>query len=817
MPQTAPTYTATFKRQYYLTTVAGPGGNISPPSGWYDSGTQLSVLAQPNSRNWFTGFSGDLAGTSLPQSLVMSAAKSVTANFAAATQVRTFEWSGTDLVSATNPENGTVSYAYDGSHRVTSRTDAKGQRTEYTYDAYGRLTQVRHYAGSPYEDPYQHWDYYYDANPLDGGFSQNTWGRMAAVEFGVGGTSDKARYMYSYNQAGRVTGQRMYVGMGGSQPIDLVATYEWDTEGRMTSLTYPGSPAQPVHYQYDAMGRLQQMTQDYGFSPVTAAYGPAGEITSMTYAGNTETRTYNPMGQLTGIRVTHYDCTPSCLDLQYAYPAGQNNGRISSMTDGLSGEQVTYQYDSLNRLMAAAGSGWSQVYQYDGFGNMTNHAGRETLYDPATNRETLANYDANGNWLGYIVNMAQGYDVENRLTGIPSVQEGYGYDPWGKRIVKRHNIYVTGSPQEYYFYGITGQKLATVTCTDDQQTGFSCGITGTNVYFGGKLISENGVTVTPDRLGSVRRNGTGYYPYGEERVPTPEGRTKFATYYRDAVGQDYADQRYYNAAKGRFSTPDPGGIQTANPRNPGSWNRYAYVNGDPVNFNDPSGQTMAALQFCVGAVTTWDDLDCMEGSFSQTGNWGGGWGGFNPCNRSQWLPNPLCPVMPIVALPPPSGPPKPRAYFLQVRPNSDCYHVPLNVKDDVTRDISYDLYYLDETMSTPMHTSQGTIWEHLVGLGSSAGSDSPSSGPPGTYDDQQSIAGFGTDTQIGTQTFTVQFSTGVTVGLAIAAFGGTVSDPIASLHIEKYAGYISINGDIGGRLDSNGHLIPGSYKPCGGK
>jgi hypothetical protein len=60
------------------------------------------------------------------------------------------------------------------------------------------------------------------------------------------------------------------------------------------------------------------------------------------------------------------------LDLQYAYPTGPNNGRISSMTDGLSGEQVAYQYDSLNRLMAAAGAGWSQVYQYDGLAGRTS-------------------------------------------------------------------------------------------------------------------------------------------------------------------------------------------------------------------------------------------------------------------------------------------------------------------------------------------------------------------------------------------------------------------------------------------------------------
>ena len=53
---------------------------------------------------------------------------------------------GTDLTSATNPENGTVTYQYDAAHRVTKRTDAKGQETRYMYDAYGRMTQVQHWA-----------------------------------------------------------------------------------------------------------------------------------------------------------------------------------------------------------------------------------------------------------------------------------------------------------------------------------------------------------------------------------------------------------------------------------------------------------------------------------------------------------------------------------------------------------------------------------------------------------------------------------------------------------------------------------------------
>jgi len=38
----------------------------------------------------------------------------------------------------------------------------------------------------------------------------------------------------------------------------------------------------------------------------------------------------------------------------------------------------------------------------------------------------------------------------------------------------------------------------------------------------------------------------------------------------------YADQRYYNPNYGSFWSPDPLGLRGANPRNPTSWNRYAY-------------------------------------------------------------------------------------------------------------------------------------------------------------------------------------------------------------------------------------------------
>jgi len=102
-----------------------------------------------------------------------------------------------------------------------------------------------------------------------------------------------------------------------------------------------------------------------------------------------------------------------------------------------------------------------------------------------------------------------------------------------------------------------------------------------------------GEWVATDRLGSVVRKGTTNYkyaPYGQEiGGATANDTTKFATYTRDSLsGLDYALNRYYKPEWGRFTSPDPYQA-SGGPADPGSWNRYAYVGGDPVNYNDSSG------------------------------------------------------------------------------------------------------------------------------------------------------------------------------------------------------------------------------------
>jgi hypothetical protein len=82
-------------------------------------------------------------------------------------------------------------------------------------------------------------------------------------------------------------------------------------------------------------------------------------------------------------------------------------------------------------------------------------------------------------------------------------------------------------------------------------------------------------------------------------------------------------------------TPDPyhgNGGGPGNPRDPQSWNRYAYTRGDPVNRVDPSGfgdEPPCTADFCVTGTGTLeeDDEDGLPNPSALTGAQGYGWAG----------------------------------------------------------------------------------------------------------------------------------------------------------------------------------------------
>ena len=284
------------------------------------------------------------------------------------------------------------------------------------------------------------------------------------------------------------------------------------------------------------------------------------------------------------------------MNITYAYSGTQNNGKITSQTDNISGEQVVYAYDALNRLASAAATSnsWGQSYSYDGFGNLTDQtvtAGSapayHVVYNASNNRQTTDCADSNGN-LGSssaCSGAATVYDVENRMISPSSANQWqYSYAPRNKRVWRGVWTGSTLTTDEVTFW--SGSKKLGAWALSWNGNQLIATMTESNTYFGGKLIKNATGYVSADRLGSIGK----FYPYGQEKPSaTTNGTEKYTGYLRDSeTGLDYAINRYESPGTGRFLTPDPsrGSVSV---RDPGSWNRYAYVGGDPVNRIDPSG------------------------------------------------------------------------------------------------------------------------------------------------------------------------------------------------------------------------------------
>jgi len=519
--------------------------------------------------------------------------------------------------------------------RVATKTDTKSQQTQYSYDAKKRVRQI-----TKTGDTCQTVTLGYDTNVLLAGFSVNTSGRLATMSYSIRDAigCEAVQEMYSYTPAGAISKKRLRVVRGGTG-LDLDAVYTYDTEGRVASVSYPNGGS-TLQNQYDSMGRLSVVREDlirngqpsYIAWATGAVYGPAGELKNLSWvvqAGSdlasdvytNEARTYNSRLQLTGLTASG-SFSQAAMNFTYNYSATANNGQITSMANNVSGETVTYAYDALKRLIGASTNTgtWGQSFAYDGFGNMLNQTVTQgtapslaLAYDNSTNRISTAGYgyDANGNMTASpAFGATYTYDASNRLVTAFSSNgtENYGYAPDNKRVYKK---LASGEEQVHFYSG--NQRLGIYKFQVDGGGNWSLVTVSTQKYFGGRKLE------TMDRLGSDVRN-TKYFPYGAEPTVTANEKDKFGTYFRDTASNlDYADQRYYSSVIGRFMSPDPY-TASGGAGDPASWNRYAYVGGDPINANDPNGLYREEVS---GIDDWWGDP--FDGLGSNDGN--DGWRG----------------------------------------------------------------------------------------------------------------------------------------------------------------------------------------------
>lgn len=310
------------------------------------------------------------------------------------------------------------SLVYDANHRVTARTDARGQTTTYTYDAQGRIIKVRTPNATGFDSTLT---WYHSNGLVDSTKASGFSGRPTRYFYGSTGlllrtltnTSDTAS-LNGYDLTGRLTSQetRTQVAVAGAgaqwQWTLTSTTYGSDgaVESQSTRLSEPSSDRQwdPVYdtsdstntvevtMVFDSAGRVVGRVNNRG-KQTSYSYDRLGRVmASRPWADSLavkDSMVYDIAGNLKktisrrGITITHYydsrnrdtlTVIPGVGDVKHAYGGPQDQvSRIwlANAVDSIGGVngEVRYGYDSRGRLRAdtayTGGTPRVTTYAYD--------------------------------------------------------------------------------------------------------------------------------------------------------------------------------------------------------------------------------------------------------------------------------------------------------------------------------------------------------------------------------------------------------------------------------------------------------------------
>ncbi len=550
-------------------------------------------------------------------------------NGVSVTETRTFTYDSLSrLVTAINPESGTVQYKYDANGNLVLKIDPRAGgaslpacsipyagtniATCTEYDALNRPTS------RDYNDSTPDVKYFYDAQGLPTGAPTFTrgasTGRLVAVT--TGGTN--AGSYYGYDGLGQVLKR-----IQRTDSVDYVSDATYNKAGGMLTETRPAVPGatdrRTITYNYDGAGRLLSLnsnatTYAAGASVSTILYAPHGVLDKETLGnGLVHDINYNTRLQPSQIRLGTTAAPTSVLDLTYNYGTTANNGNVLDVTEKISTwtRKQVYTYDALNRLdktdetNGSTTTYWTEDNDYDRFGNRWEViSGGSPVTFNNKNRVVGYTYDLAGNVVNDTVR-TYGYDAENRIKAVGTVTTAFVYDGEGRRVKKDFPL----EEQVRFVYGVGGQLVMEInTASSTLKKEYVYGPSGLLATIEPVIGTRY---VTPDHLGSPRAvtGATGtvisrhdYKPFGRELLVGDAGRTaaqffgvddgsrqKFTGYERDdETGLDFAQARYYSSQLGRFASTDPL-LATGRTTMPQSWNRYTYVLNNPLSFTDSTG------------------------------------------------------------------------------------------------------------------------------------------------------------------------------------------------------------------------------------
>ena len=546
-------------------------------------------------------------------------------------QTRSFSYDGLGrLQSRTTPEQGTTSYSYFADDTTQTVTDARGATITFGYNTRHLVTSITY--GVPAGVA---------ATP-NVSFEYDSDGNRTSMTDGLGSVS------YGYNTLSQLTSEtRTFTGLSGSYAL----TYGYNLAGQLNSITNQWGAQ--VGYDYDKVGRLTNVSGS-GYAGVSSyvtstAYRAFG-LKQLSYSnGRTLSLQYDNR-----LRVTQWNVS-GVMGWNYAYNHfSENTGRIT-YAQNLNDPTLdrSYDYDNVGRLIEARaasearghliGQGGTQdgpyahSYRYDQTGNMWYRVGWGGWFNPWL--EQWPNYVNNRLTTNPWTGVAMSYDAAGNLTN--DGYQTYTYDATGQQA----SASGTTLTQSYDGDGLRGKKVANgvttyylrssilggqVVCELNASGGWDRGY----VYVGNQLLAlqylgVNWVHQDPVTKSQRVTNSSGVVtstidldPWGGETARSSNQAFqphRYTSYERDGNGGDEAMMRRYNGKWHRFAQPDPydGSYALADPQ---SFNRYAYVQNDPVTFVDPTGLMweVCSVELSAGA--------CMGSGF-----WGGaggnGWGG----------------------------------------------------------------------------------------------------------------------------------------------------------------------------------------------
>ncbi|HKW87404.1 MAG TPA: RHS repeat-associated core domain-containing protein [Candidatus Acidoferrales bacterium] len=554
-------------------------------------------------------------------------------------QTRSFAYDALGrMTSETNPETGAIAYVYDSDSTcgnskgdLVKKTDAAGNVSCYAYDALHRKTSITYSGPNSGNTPSKF--FVYDTATVNGFAMTNATARLAEAYTCVSPCSSKLTDQgFSYTARGEV--QDVYESTPHSSGYFHVDDTYWANGALDVVSGLSGLPT--LTYAPDGEGRVKSVSASSGQNPVSSTtYNVASEATGVTLgSGDSDAFTFDP----NTFRMTQYKFTVGATPQSVVDNLTWNaNGTLGSLniTDPFNAantQNCTYSYDDLARIASGnCGSVWSQTFSYDAFGNITKSGNSQFQPGYNLNNQMIsgASYDANGDVLSDSLH-SYAWDVETRPTTIDSV--AVTYDALG-RVVEQNK---SGTYTEIV-YAPTGNKLALMNGVSTLKQAFVPLPAGaTAVYNAGGLQYYR----HPDWLGNSRfastpgralYNDLAFAPFGEQYAAagtTGVTNTSFAGNNEDTTTNLYDAQFREYGIQGRWPSPDPAGIAAANPANPQSWNRYAYVLNNPLAFIDTSGfnpngpnQPAVMEDGSGGEVDGCDEFDWANAWCKQTMQW----------------------------------------------------------------------------------------------------------------------------------------------------------------------------------------------------